>query len=561
MFEDIESRIRTICGGADPEAIESRLSQLFGIGRAPANGELYTRYESQDIDLLEPWENLLQMKSDFHSDNLPLASPLVCDPMKLLVRSEGEGSEETKDNFNILLQSIGRYIAHTPHPGVVVRLGTPLFADIGYFLTHDETASHDLRCIYGLQIFRVTYTKYLLAAKMDGKITANCRLQALKFAQEALPSIEHILNDKSMPCRCYRTLAFHLEGLQRELKDFLEERNFDLFLQSPWVCGAHILEMLEATFYYGLRLLSYRNYVGSVLHAYNILRIFGGLERVPLLEELCNTFNDVIFPGGRPLRNFKACWIRFIGGRLRFNSHSSDHRSGNHHFVIPPYKAEATAGFGLRKEANDARFAYERISFFYHIKERRYHLDECLWDQVYGYESNGRRSCSLPRHQESARAGCDSQHRLLHLHSKALSEFSSGPLPAVKINFFAVYMHCVQIIAMITDEIHEKNGDRCTCFLETLVFAADGFQDQRRKSQPFGYKGLIEICNKAINQVLGGRDYKDFLWQTIWKGEDKWRTQKHADTSPLILLVQNRYMSTSFARYFVFMLMLTSSGS
>jgi hypothetical protein len=30
--------------------------------------------------------------------------------------------------------------------------------------------------------------------------------------------------------------------------------------------------MLESLFYYGLRLFSYRHYVGSVMHVYHILR-------------------------------------------------------------------------------------------------------------------------------------------------------------------------------------------------------------------------------------------------------------------------------------------------
>lgn len=516
MYEEVESRIHTICGSTDPENIKSRLSQFFGNTQQATGVESPNTFPSEEPTLLHPWTTLLQVKADYVSGRLCPVPPVVCDPTRLLISQDHDSSSTNHDHMDVLLQSVAYYIAKTPHPNAVVRLGTPLFADIGYFLTHDAALSHHgLRCIYGLHIFQESYKKYVSAARKCETMNGNCRLQALKFAQEALPGLSEVLNDQSMPCRCYRTLAFHLDSLQSQLKDFLEERNFGLFFQSPWICGAHILEMLDTTFYYGLRLLSYRNYVGSVLHAYNILRLFGGLHEVPLLEELCNTFNEVIFPGGRPIRNFKACWIRFIGGRLRFNSHDAKHRSGNHHFVIPPYKAEATAGFGLRTEPNDARFAYRRISFCYHIKERGYHLDENLWAEVYGDEGKSRKSCSVPRHHGSAYASCGSQHRLLHLHSKALSEFSSNPLPAVKVNIFTVYMHCVRIIAIITNKMHEKTDERCTCFLETLVFAADRFQEQGRKNEPFGYKSLIQTCNDAISVVLAGKSCEQFLWTAI----------------------------------------------
>jgi hypothetical protein len=71
--------------------------------------------------------------------------------------------------------------------------------------------------------------------------------------------------------------------------------------------------MLESSFCYGLRLISYRLYVSSICHAYNALRSCAALEPVRLLEELCNTFKDILFPSGLPKRNFKASFIRYKG--------------------------------------------------------------------------------------------------------------------------------------------------------------------------------------------------------------------------------------------------------
>ena len=82
--------------------------------------------------------------------------------------------------------------------------------------------------------------------------------------------------------------------------------------------------MLETCFYYGLRLISYRLYVPSICHAYNVLRRCTSLESFPLLEEICSTFKAILFPSGIPRLIFKASLIRFKGGRLSFDSHSSD---------------------------------------------------------------------------------------------------------------------------------------------------------------------------------------------------------------------------------------------
>ena len=279
------------------------------------------------------------------------------------------------------------------------------------------------------------------------------------------------------------------------------------------------------SFYYGLRLFSYRHTVGSVLHVYNILRQMLNFPKIPLFESLCEIFNDVLFPGGRPARNFRACCVRYMGGRLRFNNQTSDHKSGCHKFEIPIHSAKATAGFGLRKEANDSRFQYRKISMLHHVKERGYHLDEGLWDQVYYRNKNTEEGSVRPKthhfchHQ---RRSCDepfsssSQHRFCQLQTAILTEFT-GPFPVAKINFFKVYMACVQIVSHISDRTHgEKDkGARCLSFLEAMVTAADRFKDNEHKLQPFGYKDLVDSCKEAITIVAGNSSLDEFLWKDI----------------------------------------------
>ena len=277
-----------------------------------------------------------------------------------------------------------------------------------------------------------------------------------------------------------------------------------------------MLEMQETLFYYGLRLFSYRHYVGSVVHVYHVLREFHGFRSIPLLEQLRDTFDHIFFPGGRPSRNFKACSLRYMGGRLRFRADASDHKSGSHHIAIPAHTAKASAGFGLRKEANDSRFAYCKISLFYHIKEKDYHISESLWSRTHNlahahgpgknHKGNGCAHDHLKRENPCS-------HHLSHLQNAVLTDFA-GPFPIARVNFFKVYMSCVQIIAIISDKTHdgEECGRNCLCFLDVMLQAADRCKANEHRRQPFGCKELVSTCMEAMEGVLGERSADEFLW-------------------------------------------------
>lgn len=249
----------------------------------------------------------------------------------------------------------------------IIRIGSPVYPEVGYLLTHDMKNGNGLRCAFGLRLIMETYKSYLFAPKTLC-LPSTCRLHALRFAQEAVSTTRAVLDHPTMPCRCQGTLAYHIEKLNLDLEAFLHVKMFDFYFQAPWTCASHQLDMFEALFYYGIRLFSYRNYLGSVLHTYNALREMDRMQPISLLDSLCDAFGDSLFPGGRPCQRFKACWLRYMGGRLRFHSHNSDHKSGCHSMAIPAHTAKATAGFGLRTEARDSRFEYDKISILYHRK-------------------------------------------------------------------------------------------------------------------------------------------------------------------------------------------------
>ena len=463
------------------------------------------------------WAALLRLKED--------SKELVVEERGFNVElapylSSKKAIESSKSDIGVqfeVLNNIGKYIRHTPCPTSLIRTGTPLYADVACFLSRTNTEMNDLRCIFGLQALTESLARFK-SQMCNDKAGIECRLRALKFAQEATYSINSILQDASMPCRCTRTLAFHLEVLKAEFAAFLCEKNFSVTFQSPWVCGSHVLEMLETSFYYGLRLLSYRNYVGAVLHSYNILRVAAAFEEVPVLEALIAAYGSVIFPAERPSRNFWACWTRFTGCRLSFDSSKNDHRNGKHHMIVPAHTAREAIGFdgkGLRKEANDSRFDYRRISLFYYTKRSNYVSHRCLFDSIHPSNSSTRCTSELQKqHSEPEGPGLASE-RLLHLQSRISAEFT-GKLPVAKVNIFTFYLACVNVIDIITKEIHtEGQPDRCICFVRELALAADHARDHGRIQQPLGSKDVVKAFAKAVQEVLQHKSCDDFLWRSI----------------------------------------------
>lgn len=525
MFERVEQRLSIICNGSNPDTLLRKTKQMKELKIADAIAPHDKSWESQQVEALQiPWHLLLQLKHrrprGSHDNSLPPTSET-----SQFTISRSPGSEpQDRECFTKMIDNIGQRLGAKDRLSCVVLGGTPVLTNVGSFVSHDENDTNGLRCCFGLQVLLEAYKSYLLVSDRR-HAPSRCRLQALRFAQETAASVDLVLADSSMPCRCCQTLALHLESFKSDLKGFLEEKVFDLYFQSPWVSGSHMLEILGVSFYYGVRLFSYRHYVGSILHVYNILRKLTGYREIPLLESLCNAFNDILFPGGRPSRNFKACAMRYMGGRLRFNAQTSNHRTGCHKLEIPVHTAKATAGFGLRKEANDSRFQSCKISLFHHIKEKGYRLDDGLWNRVHHLNNvNGdqkpgtnkrQRSCSYHRH--SIDFPSDSpQHRLCQLQKAVIDDFSSH-FPVARLNLFKVYTACVQIISLISDKTHgdSDQGSRCLCFLEAMLSAADRHKNNEHKLELFGCKDLVETCKEAMSSVLGETDLHEFLWEGI----------------------------------------------
>lgn len=530
-FEPVEQQLKLSCDVSDPGILRSKLTQIEPcLEELPAGSQTQSSIPAVQLAeaLQHSWRLLLELKAH-DAVKQPVQTAIPFQPSSQITIRQGiRSASKNKESLNMILQNIRQHIQNDSFCPNIVRLGSPAYAEVGYFLTHHGANSNSLRCCYGLQILLETYTSYLLGSKPAPE-SSGCRLQALRFTQGAIRSIGAILDSPTMPCRCHGTLAYHLENLHLDFETFLRAKVFDLYFQSPWVSGSHILEMLDALFYYGLRVFSYRNYLGSVLHVYNVLRQFTGVESIPLLENLCTLFEDILFPGGRPSRNFKVCYVRYMGGRLRFKSHKTDHKSGYHSMVIPAHTAKATAGFRSRNDVDDPRFQYGKLSLLHHVKGKSYHLDRVTWERVYNVK-NDHANESQPSQKSTERCPCSqhthtvhdlysgtSQQSLQSLQTAILTEFT-GPFPIPKINFFEVYLSCLNIISIISDKYHgdkARPGQHCLCFVDPMLSFADRCEGNGRASLLLGCRELVDICRQAMVEVLGGKDLQGFLWEGI----------------------------------------------
>ncbi|KAI9705500.1 MAG: hypothetical protein M1836_006255 [Candelina mexicana] len=517
IVHEIDSRLCFILGNADPEALFVRYTALLSsLSRIPQRSEGVSPCLACAFgeDLRRPWQILLSFKNGLHKDQGDV--PRFQKPTDYIVSLNDNRLEAEQISWTMMLRSMVNLIASATGRGPtdIMWLCSPFVDEIRAFLLADG-ATQGIKCAFGLRVILEGFKGHLWSLESTpNKI--NCRVEALRFTEEVIISVGSVLCDSTMPCRCPHTLASYLERYRNDLLAYTKESAFDLYFQSPWVAGSHMLEILDMAFYYGLRLCSYRNYVGSVLHVYNVLIKFGNLQTVPLFEGLSKVFLDVIFLGECPSRNFASCLMRFMGGRIRFsNAHPGRTYSAQHScgWDMEMPRAPIFEGKGLRKEISDERFKYDKFSLFYQIKEAGYTLNDGLWAQVFG----GRKGKKASRREKfEARRKLErvtTSHHPLHYVEQAVLKDFEGDFPVAKINLYEVYLACANIVSRVSDDIHGVKGDHCLCFVETLLKAADRYQAHRQTLKSFPQPHMLRITEQAFRDVLEGRPLSEFFWR------------------------------------------------
>ena len=320
----------------------------------------------------------------------------------------------------------------------------PLLVDVKDYLD-SESKLVTTSLVFGMQLLVESFKSFRFC---EGAIQGiNCRTMALRFAQEVDGFLKDVFDNESKMsctcCTCHRcgdaNLYGNLLSLQIQLRDYVGQKRFDLYYQTPWVAGQHMQEILSLATYYGLELCDRYKYLAAVLHLYNLLvqlEILG--DKIPLLESLCSSLQDSVFLGSPPSRNYHSHFIRYLGGRLDIGNASGQYQACR--LKIP--KSVSTGSEPTR------RLLPNQISRFYEMENRRYSIDADKWADIYQAKKQ-----SKATRQEKARI-VDRIHStsfavsLLQLKDYAAPEFS-GDFPIARINYFAIHLVCMRVLEKI----------------------------------------------------------------------------------------------------------------
>lgn len=402
------------------------------------------------------------------------------------------------------------------------------------------------------------------------------RLSALRLAQEATSCVDLFLHDKSIvPCQCINTLGYRIAEMRTELINFTKHKCWNTLMQSPLTAGNHVLEILDLCSFYGMRLFHYRQYTAAVLHCYHALAQLQYADKASALEEVCNTFSTVLYPNSiRPSGGFMACWLRYVGARLRFRQGKKyqDHKD-TWCMAVPAHAAATSAGLNIsgKEEAGQIqpKFDYGTIDELTRLKRRAWSLygdaavafEADLWSTRCS-QSTGGLSCSAtsaqPQHLRkikhkrtkschvaNSNPAADTCHKLEHIFNASLTIHEDGNrrLPTGKINLLSFFYSMTRVVSGISDATHANDdksssktgsgrpsgrGQMCLCFVQTILRAADRIQDIRKRhgiaaagaTLSKGERECVDCFKKCLASMLVEAQVLDgqggtWLWQSI----------------------------------------------
>lgn len=401
-----------------------------------------------------------------------------------------------------------------------------LCGDLDSLVQCQENKPAELRLTLGLTLLSGSNIDYFTNAS-GPKNPPSCRVIALRLAQQATNMVHQVLKDKTcFPCRCTQTIAFHLQNLAADLSGYTSYKCWDLFFQSPWVAGSHILEMLDLCQYYGMRLFHYRHYIGSVLHSYNVLQQLAGIDEIPLLEWLCDHYQGTFFPGGRPSSSFRACWTRYIGARLRFKK---GHRSSNSRdswcMAIPAHAAQKAAGLGISRDPKDDKGE----SLLFKIKQQQYVISDEQRTTIHRDPTASvinSRCANKSSRSETKNEQNSEETQLPSLLRYTETLFTPTPdnlIPEARLNHFAVFATCIRIISTLSDATHtdskDQKGMNCICFANAILNGGDRVVQARKLGRSTGScwtkderEGVLKMTSEALDNEVRGRRVEEWMW-------------------------------------------------
>ncbi|KAH8898503.1 hypothetical protein GQ53DRAFT_418405 [Thozetella sp. PMI_491] len=351
------------------------------------------------------------------------------------------------------------------------------------------------------------------------------RLASLGFSIQVKKHLGRILESGDMPCNCLkvngRPVVPLLIGYHQLMDSFITTKRFDLFYQAPWVSGDHHLEEITRAADYGSKAWHYGYFIGTVLHMYSALVQVGQLEPngIPVLEALCNTFEDAVFLGKRSTHNVLGCWQRWTGGKIKTMAHRSQTSATlglsdqKWHFCSVP---DASHGGDQRFRS----FNPSNVSLLSLLAEVQSPLDDRVVAWIYLPKT--KRKKYQPRDIVKARAMLQADGTytayMERIQSALRDEFTTGVLPIARLNYFSVYHASLKAMRLISQANHKEDpGYICNCPAEMCLRECNAILKQRlvwsgRRDSLASGRSACESCREQLLRTFGDKKPNDFLW-------------------------------------------------
>jgi hypothetical protein len=490
--------------------VVSRLNIVFNSCPIESKYDDFT----QGRGMTYPWIAIAHFKLEWKEDKNTPARNDWQDPIKCIspTYKEDDGVSFGKDlnAYKSTLTSIGQLLVKEKNesrgPGFTPSDMNPLLSDISAFL-ESEDEHPNLSLVFGVHLLLETYRSFIW--KTGTATKTNCRLKALRFAKEVKDMVQIPLlhSCDSMVRRMQVVDAAYLD-------EYLAEKRFDLYYQSPWTAGFHMCEILHHSIDAGLRLCNSEGRVGAVLHVYNALRQLKSIDAIPLLDDLCRVFQREIFLGSLPTENFSSHFRRFIGGtvKLEASQTSTDTRQGRRAIGLP---AKLPSGRDYVK-----RLMPGKMSLFYELYNERFATTIDFWSRLY----TGKPSAALAKPQLEGileYANFTPSTKLLTKMSAIVLEEFTGRAPVAGIKYHIIYALCLQILKdMATLKLQEGNRSveaashtHGFIFVETLLVAIVDHQRSTQMSKLLPHLSSLRLARQAIMNVCTNKTLSEFVWK------------------------------------------------
>ena len=491
--------------------------------------------------LQTPWEAILDSQGKTYTEKELSESVLQQPREHVKVETETDGSGKVERSLmDLLLRSMRRLLyQNEDKPSDLVLAMNPLLQPLLLFYeTKGSSIQTDL--VFGLHILVESYKSFMQAERPISM--PNGRVQMLRFAQDVKSSLSRarILRPfmVGMTCDCSdcreNASSVALIKLETGLADLTKERRFDLYYQAPWVAGHQMGEILSRATGLGIQLCNRNQYLGTVLHLYNMLRQYDAIdEEAILLEKLCVVVEQGVFSGSRPDCNFFAKYAAFMGGRLSFDRSKRQKRNTDGEFC---------ACCGDRIEPSNGADRNWRITMPKHYSKQLYSHDISTFDGLYC--CNFRHGCHCwPHVWHGLKKGKNATDKQIsqvrdelsahpcasildHLEGVVRAEFEAE-FPVAKVNWLEIYITCTEILANLsrakrfdpeyrTPDLAD-NHEGWTAHGQTMVVRlfplADDFPDKTDDGSGFisTHWPKLELAKKAIRTALEGEHCSIFI--------------------------------------------------